>query len=433
MIAKMTLLNRLTRITATAMLLVATACETTSTDISRHEYLDDFQKLTAAPVRPVIVIPGFANSKLCDPDHYCVWGTARASVHTKYPDDLDLPIDEATLTIGHDRLEPRGFAGLHTWMNIGWVLSSSLVRFGKYKPAGSGVPGEVYDLDFDWRLSTEDGARRLDQLIDRIREEHHDPDLKVDIVTHSGGGMIALAYVRIGTADAEHPELWDAASRVAASKVHRMVLLSVPQRGTVEAFRVLVRGQKIVRRDLNPEIVSTFPAVTEFLPSNGRFLVDGEGKAIDADLWDIESWKRLQISIFDPQRAERFKRRHSAHAYDVLVGAFANTLRHGQAFSRAMNRPIPSGVGVQIIASDCLPTVHRVLMRPDRSFVIYPGELKPEERKLTTFLFEPGDGSVVLSSATGDFKDVALLCVVHQHISEDRNARRTILRTLQAP
>ncbi|HVT03888.1 MAG TPA: hypothetical protein VHL58_11010 [Thermoanaerobaculia bacterium] len=429
----MTLLERLARITAITLVLFAAACETTSTDISRHEYLNDFQKLTPTPVRPVVVIPGFANSKLCDPDHYCVWGTARASVHTKYPDNLDLPIDETTLTVGHDKLEPRGFAGMHTWMNIGWVLSSSLLRFGKYKPEGSGVPGEVYELDFDWRLSTEDGARRLDQLIDRIREEHHDPTMKVDIVTHSGGGLIALAYARIGTASAERPEEWDAASRLAVSKIHRLVLLSVPQKGTVEAFRVMVRGQKIVRRDLTPEMVSTFPAVTEFLPADGRFLVDGEGKAIDADLWDIESWKRLQISIFDPRRAEEYKRRNSAHAYEVLTGAFENTLRHGHAFSRAMERPVPESVGVQIIASDCLPTVRRVLMRPDRSFVIYPGELKGDERKLTTALFEPGDGSVVLSSATSDMKNVTLLCVVHQHISEDRNARRTILRTLQAP
>jgi len=412
---------------------MTTACETTSTDISRHEYLDDFQKLTPVPTRPVVVIPGFANSKLCDPEHYCVWGTARASVRTGYPDDLDLPIDEATLTAQHDHLVPRGFAGMHTWMNIGWVLSDSLVRFGKYQRAGSGVPGEVYEFDFDWRLSAEDGARSLDALIDRIREEHHDPALKVDIVTHSGGGTIALAYAKIGVASAESPEQWDEASRAAAGKIHRMVLLSVPQEGTVEAFRVLVRGQKIVRRDLTPEIVSTFPAVTEFLPADGRFLVDAEGKSIDADLWDLESWKRLQLSIFDPRRVEEYKRQHSPHAWDLLAGNFANSLKHGKAFSRAMSRPVPAGIGLQIIASDCLPTVKRVLMRPDRTVVIYPGELKESERPLLGSLFQPGDGSMLLSSVKGAEQNVSVLCVVHQHIAEDRDARRAILRALQAP
>jgi len=44
-------------------------------------------------------------------------------------------------------------------------------------------------------------AGELDKFIARIREDYGDPDLKVDIVAHSMGGMITRYFVRYGTLD----------------------------------------------------------------------------------------------------------------------------------------------------------------------------------------------------------------------------------------
>ena len=44
-------------------------------------------------------------------------------------------------------------------------------------------------------------VRRMHELIDRIRADYGDPDLPVDIIAHSNGGLIASYYLRYGPND----------------------------------------------------------------------------------------------------------------------------------------------------------------------------------------------------------------------------------------
>jgi esterase/lipase superfamily enzyme len=61
-----------------------------------------------------------------------------------------------------------------------------------------GIPGEpvkdgqrrYYILVYDWRQDNVQTARRLDELIERIRTDYAGPDLRVDIVAHSMGGLV---------------------------------------------------------------------------------------------------------------------------------------------------------------------------------------------------------------------------------------------------
>ncbi|MEN8205545.1 MAG: hypothetical protein ABFS24_05990 [Pseudomonadota bacterium] len=41
-------------------------------------------------------------------------------------------------------------------------------------------------------------ARELDQFIEQIRKDYGAPELQVDLVTHSMGGLIARYYLRYG-------------------------------------------------------------------------------------------------------------------------------------------------------------------------------------------------------------------------------------------
>src|SRR5690242_20415703 len=103
------------RIAAIAAAIISLSC---TTDATRRGYLRTIAEWYGPPPRPVIVVPGFGVTRLYDPvTRQYVWGTPRATVHTKYADDLDLPAGG-----GHDRLVPQGYVGSRGPVNIGWQL-----------------------------------------------------------------------------------------------------------------------------------------------------------------------------------------------------------------------------------------------------------------------------------------------------------------------
>ena len=331
------------------------------------------------PPRPVIIVPGFGVTKLFDPvTKRYVWGTPHATVHTHFEDDLDLPAE------GHDRLVPRGYVGSRGPVNIGWQLSEGLRKFGRY------VPGRtVYPFYYDWRLGARENATKLGTLVDEVRGGG-----KVDIVTHSAGAIIALTYVKLLHGN---------------DAVDHLVLIAPTQLGVVDAFRILVRPERFIRRVFSAEMVETWPSVPELLPEDGRFLVDEEGRAIDFDAWNAQSWRSIIHTTPDFERRIGEARR------------FRNDLRAA---------PMPPEVKVTLIAGDCVATARRVLMRGDHSFVFYPRELRPGERTLASQLFEPGDGTVPITSARAG-AEAMLFCDGHQGIAADPNVQHTVIRTLR--
>ena len=329
-----------------------------------------------APPRPAIIVPGFGVTRLFDPvTRRYVWGTGRATFQTHYEDDLDLPVG------GHDRLIPLGYVGSRGPINIGWQLTEGLRKFGRYTP-----DRDVFPFYYDWRLSARDNAAKLGELVDRVRG-----DGKVDIITHSAGAIVALTYVKLGAG---------------ASTVDHLVLVSPTQRGVVDAFRVVVKPERFIRRTFTAEMVETWPFVAELMPEDGRFLVDEDGRPIERDLWTAEGWKGIRRVI--PQQLVRARQ-------------FRNELK---------SHRMPPGVHASVIAGDCVATARRVLMRRDGTFAFYPSELSPSEYKLEPLLFEPGDGTVPISSAEAG-PDAMIVCDGHQGIAADPTVHRAIIRTLR--
>jgi pimeloyl-ACP methyl ester carboxylesterase len=423
-----------TIIALTSLALVASC----TGDTLKQSYLEYSSVLLPPPTRPVIVMSGFGNSKLYDPttDRY-VWGTAHATLQTRYADNLDLPVDSKQEQIEHDRLIPRGFVGYRSPLNFAWHISRALEKYGKYTMAravspDSQEPRTVYRFAYDWRLSAMDNARRLDSFIEQIRRAHDDPGLKVDIVGHSLGGFITLTYLRMGVAPIEAPQQWDRASQAAAEKIGSVVLLGAPQQGSVDAFRVLLRPERFVMRVLSPEWTATYPSLTEMLPTDGRFLIDERGAALDIDLWDPSVWRRYKFSIFDDAVRARVEKRQSQEHYRKLTVAFEKSLLRAKALREVHERPLPQGISVTTIASDCMPTTRRVLMRPDRTFAFHGEELQDSEKHLGRTMFVPGDGSITTESATGGRTDhAAIFCDGHQGMALDATVHHAILRALQ--
>ena len=319
------------------------------------------------PPRPVIVIAGFGVTRLVDPvTGRHVWGTPRAVWQREFPDDLDLD--------PHDRLVPAGWVGSRGPINTGWQLSIGLRKFGGYTDGR-----DLHPFHYDWRRPARENARLLAELIERVRGNG-----KVDLVTHSAGAIVALAV------DSEH--------------VEHLVLVAPVQRGSLEAFRVFMRPERFLRRTFTPDIVATWPFVFELLPENGRVFVDEEGRPIDRDLWDPKAWP-FEVS----QQLARAR-------------AFRTTLR---TCGEGRDRP-----ACTVIAGDCVPTAIRVLARRDGTYAFYPDELRENEQHLRSVLFEPGDGTVPVSSAKAN-GEAMLFCDGHQGIAADPSVHRAIIRALR--
>lgn len=370
--------------------LLLTAC---TTDRTRRGYLRaNADTLTDAPSHPVIVIPGFGVSRLFDPETgQFVWGTPRATMRTMWADDVDLPYDTATLSIGRDRLVPRGFAGSRGPINTAWQLTAALEKFGGYR-AGH----DLHSFEYDWRLSAFENATRLDAFVSNVRHDHG--GAKVDVVTHSAGALVALTWVKLGGG---------------GPAVRKLVLLAPPDRGVVEAFRMMVRPERFIRRTFPPEVVATWPSVPELLPEDGTVFIDGSGNALDLDLWSPSTWQRLRV-------------------YDDSVHAlFATSLARARSFRERLRlAPLPAGVSLHVIAGDCVPTARRVLVRDDGTYAFHGDELRPDEAILRRILFEPGDGTVPLSSAASAARP-QLFCDGHQGLAADPSVHRAILRVLR--
>jgi pimeloyl-ACP methyl ester carboxylesterase len=289
--------------------------------------------------------------------------------HTRYPDDLDLPQS------GRDRLIPRGWVGSRGPVNIGWQLSIALQKYGGYR---EGV--DLHPFFYDWRLSARETGAQLGDFVDNVRGNG-----KVDIVAHSAGALVALAYVRLH----------------GGQNVENLILIAPASGGVIDAFRVFVRPEKLIRREFKPEVVATWPFIFELLPENGRIFVDEEGRPLERDLWDPAAWP-----------------------FDVR-----QRLAEAKAFREEL-RAARTTVPVTVIACDCVPTATKILQRRDGTYAFYPDDLRPGERRLARLLFEPGDGTIPLSSAR-TAGEPALFCDGHQGIAADPNVHRALVRRLR--
>jgi pimeloyl-ACP methyl ester carboxylesterase len=421
----------------TVVLLIVTAGCTT-TDRTRRAYLEALALQNQPPEVPVVVIPGFGVSRLRDPaTTRFVWGTPRSVARIDVPEGLELPLDRETLRFGRDSLVPDGFAGSRGPINTAWQLTEALVRFGGYQRDSVGMAGTVegapvYALAWDWRQSLSLATRELDRQIESIRRDHDDPALRVDLIGHSAGALVALLYLRIGTASLDEPEQWDGAAAAARAKVRRLVAIAAPQRGVTDPLRVVVQPERFFRRIFFPEMVATWPSLAELISFDGRFVIDEEGNLLDADLHDIDGWRALEVGLFDTAVRERVIELEGDEALAQLERGFEQSLQSARRFREAMEQPLDGSVPVALMAGDCVETPRHALRRADGSYAFYRRQLRPDEQQLGQLLLEPGDGTVPLSSATaGNGEAATLFCNGHQGLAADPQLHRAILRFLQ--
>lgn len=364
---------------------------------------------------PLIVIHGVLGGRLADRDSgEEVWpGRLRQLVFSSY-DALRLDIDASGTMPAPSPLIVDGITDSAAGRDFYGRILTTLEDIGGYRHASPGTAANAderryYVYSYDWRQDNLISVRGLDDLVERIRDDYGNPDLKVDIVAHSMGGLITRYFVRYGTDDVlndnDFPVVYDG-----DRKVRRVILLGTPNLGSIASLAALVNGRKVVLGRIDPEVIASFPSAYQVLPHKLRnWLIDADGNAIDADVFDIDWWRDLKLGIFAPETRERIVARHATRAEGEAEFArfekyFDVSLERGRRFSWSLTVQAPHIAQRYIVfGGSCKLTVARGLLERDgeRSYLRFsPKDIRHKVKGLDydRLMLEPGDGTVTKAS-----------------------------------
>ncbi len=442
---------------------------------------------------PVIIIPGILGCRLVD----------RRTGETVWPDlrgdgaEMALPIKARFLVENMDEivaagvLEKTSVGPLLPPISIYGPLLKTLENNGGYRRGSFNAPSRIGDTDtyyifaYDWRRDIVESSRALGRKIEELKGRLGRPDLRFDIVAHSMGGLVARYYAMYGDRDVlDNPGAlpdWSG-----ARNLNKIVMIGTPNAGSMNAFRVLLRGhspaestrpsvgflrrvkRKILATQISPGVVFTVPAVYQLLPAqrNARFF-DAELKPLPVEIYNVETWRRYKWgAAFDEQFRRRELKRLVKDLGPVAGKAECSrrlaererflhlVLRRAAAFHNALaiGCPPPANLRFIFIGGDCRATLDGAIILPGLAprTIFRSSEFPVEEelrRKATSAIFTLGDGTVTRHSLLGHPLNVkrsepvptsmrstpvgtAFYCKSHSGLMRDATAKNNLLIAL---
>jgi len=289
-----------------------------------------------------------------------------------------------------------------------------MVRSVPGTPVGS-QRRRFYVLAYDWRKDNLVAVRKLHAMIEQVRRDYGDPNLRVDIVAHSNGGVITNYYLRYGPNDlpAEGPfQPWDEGDK----RIRRVVMLGTPVLGAATSLERLMYGTRLGLRTVPEEVMATFVTPFEALPHPlTRPVLDEQGKPVDIDLYDLRTWQERHWGVFSPVVEARVRKSMATPeagetALAEVQAIFARNLARGARMQAALSAPLPPLPRVQIatFGGDCEITPGHAVLLSDANggrLVFRPSQLPGGRKKrgnldFNRLMLEPGDGLVPRSSQT---------------------------------
>jgi pimeloyl-ACP methyl ester carboxylesterase len=412
---------------------------------------------------PVILIPGLLGSRLERAnDGVERWPGSTRKLLTSDYQELALRIDPETLEPVDDGL----VAGALFDAAIGQDFYRRIVRelrvAGDYqlaRPGQSAVQhkARLYVFTYDWRQDIVKTVAKLDALIEQIRLDYGDPRLRVDIVAHSMGGLIARYYERYGTVDVLDGNSFHVTG-LGGQKLRRMILLGTPSQGAVSAVHKFLNGYRVGISALPIEGVATMPSTYQLFPHPlVDWVVNINGKRLGFDLFDVEFWRRYRWSIFDHRIQRRMERdRDTWLQQEVFERWFEKRLKRGRGFVWSLMvpaEPVPL-VRPLLLGGDCVPTPRRLVfeniggesvarLRPEQILLPAPGI------DYESLMFEPGDGIVTRASLVSlqnlsrevpqyeqqglAHEQAVFVCAEHDALTSDDRLLDALIEHLLAP
>ena len=361
---------------------------------------------------PVILIPGLLGSRLARAsDGVEVWPGSTRKLLTSDFTDLALRIDPETLEPIDDGLVPAAIFEAAVGKDFYQRIMQELREAGGYRIMAPGRPlvqqrARLYVFTYDWRQDIVKTVRKLDELIEQVRVDYGDPQLRVDVIAHSMGGLIIRYFERYGTVDVLDGNTF-AVTGLGLAKLRRVVLLGTPNQGTVTAVHKFLNGYRVGISALPTEGVATMPATFQLFPHPlVDWVVNINGKPLNFDVFDVEFWRRYEWSIFDHRIQRRLSdQRNVWPAQDVFERWFEKRLERARRFAWSLMVPASDVPLVRplLLGGDCVPTPRRLVfenvdgasvvrLRPEQIIVPVPG------LDYESLMFAPGDGSVTVDS-----------------------------------
>jgi pimeloyl-ACP methyl ester carboxylesterase len=362
------------------------------------------------PPHPVILIPGFLGSKLRQKETGRIaWGKMLDVVRGGRGDRFTLPITEYPLSANVDDLVAYDIYDNAAGSRYYGDILKALEHHGGYRRGDiwRPRPGEnCFVFYYDWRRDLVESAQRLGEAIENLRRAHRDPDLEVDLIAHSMGGLIARYFILYGTEDVMEEPGPPVPTYAGAASIDRIILIGTPNRGSVNALKILDQGMKKVAAPVSVREVFTMPSLYQMLPAPGiDSIIDPDGNPLQVDLYDPGTWEAYGWSVFGETRREKNKKGPEP-TLEQKREFLALVLRRAARFHRALEQGtgIPGGTRYFTFGSDCTPTLEKaVLIEKNRR----PSELLFHDRsarydsrwvRLRDDVFQPGDGVVTRES-----------------------------------
>jgi pimeloyl-ACP methyl ester carboxylesterase len=305
-------------------------------------------------------------------------------------------------------------------------LLHSLETVGRFQPGKPGQPigdqrRRYYVMLYDWRKDNILAVRKLHALIEQIRIDYRDPALRVDIIAHSNGGLIANYYLRYGPTDVlEQAKFtpWLEGDQ----RIRRLVMLGTPSLGSVTSLERLTYGDRMAVRTVPVEVMATFVTPFQALPHRlSEAILDPHGQPVELDLFDAAVWRTRKWSVYSPEVMARVRDSMAtpAEGEQALAGlqaTFVHNLHRADRLQRALTATLPArNVDIAVFGGDCEPTLGHAVLQDDPEgsrLVFRPGQVidpdrggddgkEHEKRDFERLMYEPGDGLVTRNSQVG--------------------------------